>query len=858
MSAGPAPFTCLALSPCERLVAAGGRDVLKTYALHWPGGNLIEARNLRARQRKSLDLAVVDVAWQLAATDRALLLATCATNGAVCLWDAEVGTRLDGGNAPRHARAVNRLAWHPAQAPLLLSASQDGTARLWDARGGNGGLAEAASFAAGAEAVRDAQWDPFSSFLFAAALEDGRVQLWDIRAPAAPVTSFVAHAGLVSCLHWHPTAADVLATGGRDRLVCLWATGSRAQKFADAVAAGDALLAAAPPPRARGGESLLTTTPPEASAAARGLDSGASEATCTRIATIQTIASVGRVCWRGGSSSDAAAAGVERFHLAVCSALLLDSAAASVWDVRSRYLPAAIFAGHRDVVTGLSWAAPRPSVEPDNAAARPPHAALADTPADSLSSGSWLLSSGRDGRLLAHDPTTARRPHADLRTTCLAMSASGVAWSFARFTHADRDALWPAGPKAAGSSGAAGTDDCGGGSSGAPPVVRVLTLGSGGVDGGADCRAGADALRAIFPSSAAFVGLASAYALAGAEPHLLCAQNGEAAAAVGMALTAAVWRVCAALWTPATRAACVQPPALSVPAVASLAAPAADSTTAAMSASEALVKTPLPAAAAARVRLTVPGVSVRAGASGEPQRIAEVLDMLAFVHPAVPALCAAAAARGDGGAEEGAGPEGNAAAKRAARRNGTGSTRPLARRKQGGFGGQAQVTPLASAPVAAAVGAAAEAVAAVSPVASPYKQSTRGPPPAAASVDAGADASAATPAPLPPQTAAEAAEAAWRTLQLGFAADALAAAAEAGDVQLCACLCAALGADGEAAAGGAARAHRWRADYTELLQRHELWAPADALLALADDGGAARKANARLAKAASKPLVDVP
>jgi WD40 repeat protein len=67
------------------------------------------------------------------------LIAAAGSNGVIVVWSAETLLEGESGQFPapdailsQHARAVNRLAWHPRRPGLLLSASQDGTVILWE------------------------------------------------------------------------------------------------------------------------------------------------------------------------------------------------------------------------------------------------------------------------------------------------------------------------------------------------------------------------------------------------------------------------------------------------------------------------------------------------------------------------------------------------------------------------------------------------------------------------------------------------------------------------------------------------------------------------------------------------------
>lgn len=80
-----------------------------------------------------------------------------------------------------HQRAVNRVAFHPTEPALLLSASQDGTMKIWDLR--TNGKAKQ-TFNGKSESVRDVQFSPLATVKFASVFDNGSLQLWDMRYPS--------------------------------------------------------------------------------------------------------------------------------------------------------------------------------------------------------------------------------------------------------------------------------------------------------------------------------------------------------------------------------------------------------------------------------------------------------------------------------------------------------------------------------------------------------------------------------------------------------------------------------------------------------------------------------------------------
>ncbi|TPX70169.1 hypothetical protein SpCBS45565_g01981 [Spizellomyces sp. 'palustris'] len=216
-------LSALSASPEQDWVAVAGREVLKILSVY--DKDVKEVLNLRGGVKLNLNFSINDVKWGNIFAKSTI--ATAATNGAVAIWD------LNRPNAQKlerilteHTRAVNRINFHPTEPVLLLSASQDGTMRLWDLRAKS--IARNA-FEGKAESVRDVQFSPTNAFEFVAAFENGTIQKWDIRYPTQYERKWSAHNGLALTVDWHPEGRWV-ASGGRDRQIKIWDMKSDSRK----------------------------------------------------------------------------------------------------------------------------------------------------------------------------------------------------------------------------------------------------------------------------------------------------------------------------------------------------------------------------------------------------------------------------------------------------------------------------------------------------------------------------------------------------------------------------------------------------------------------------------------------------
>ena len=191
-----------------------------------------------------------------------------------------------------YRRTVNKVNFHPSEAGLLISGSQDGTMKLFDMRIDKPGE----TFYSNSESVRDVQFNPHVYHQFCAVSENGKVQLWDTRRPDRCERQWPAHNNHVFACDWHPELRNVLATAGRDKTIKVWDTVSRK---------GDKM---------------------------HGLEH-----------TVNTIAPVDKVKWRP-----------MRHDYLGSSALCIDFAV-NVWDVKRPFVPFAAFNQHKDVTTDIAW-----------------------------------------------------------------------------------------------------------------------------------------------------------------------------------------------------------------------------------------------------------------------------------------------------------------------------------------------------------------------------------------------------------------------------------------------------------------------------------------------------------------------
>jgi WD40 repeat protein len=205
------------------------------------------------------------------------------------------------------ARAVHRLSWCSNDRHLLATACQDGHVRVFDTRTPK---ASSVDFThRSIDTVRDVQFDPFASHNYVSSIaENGTYCLWDCRYPGDAVLKFLAHGsgGGGFSLSYHPTLSGYVAIGFRDKLCKIW---------------------------------NINTL----------LKSGSGEPTPSSsiikpIHTIRTLASVGRIRWRGlpECPDELATSGPDRGEICV-------------WSLSRPLIPGCVVRGHAETCSDFDW-----------------------------------------------------------------------------------------------------------------------------------------------------------------------------------------------------------------------------------------------------------------------------------------------------------------------------------------------------------------------------------------------------------------------------------------------------------------------------------------------------------------------
>jgi ribosome assembly protein RRB1 len=111
------------------------------------------------------------------------VIASCACDGAIVIWDLRVGPRATIRIAASEAD-VNVIDWNALQPNLVCSGADDGVIKVWDLRAVD---APAAEISYHQDPITSIEWNPADDAEFAVACDDGRVTIWDLSVePADP------------------------------------------------------------------------------------------------------------------------------------------------------------------------------------------------------------------------------------------------------------------------------------------------------------------------------------------------------------------------------------------------------------------------------------------------------------------------------------------------------------------------------------------------------------------------------------------------------------------------------------------------------------------------------------------------
>ncbi|KAJ2158691.1 peroxisomal targeting signal 2 receptor [Coemansia sp. RSA 552] len=167
------------------------------------------------RQQYDTQDGLFDVAWSEVHENQ---LVTASGDGSIKLWDITLGN-LPVAKWHEHQREAMSVEWNFTMKTMFLSTSWDGSAKLWDPQRPQ----SLRTFSEHTGCVYAGAWSPRVPDQFATCGEDKTVKLWSAKEPhGQPVASFAGHMDQVLSLDWNKYAPEQFATSSVDRTIKLW------------------------------------------------------------------------------------------------------------------------------------------------------------------------------------------------------------------------------------------------------------------------------------------------------------------------------------------------------------------------------------------------------------------------------------------------------------------------------------------------------------------------------------------------------------------------------------------------------------------------------------------------------------
>ena len=144
-----------------------------------------------------------------------------------------------------HSATVEDVCFCPGSATELASVGDDSALLLWDTRSGAAPVLSV-SDAHGAIDVHCVDWSGLRPECVVTGAADGSLRVWDRRRADTALFSFHHHAAAAMHVEWSPHRPGVFASGGDDRLVCIWDLDARPPGDGDGPAAAKRQKSAIP------------------------------------------------------------------------------------------------------------------------------------------------------------------------------------------------------------------------------------------------------------------------------------------------------------------------------------------------------------------------------------------------------------------------------------------------------------------------------------------------------------------------------------------------------------------------------------------------------------------------------------
>lgn len=157
---------------------------------------------------------VYDCAWSEMNSQQ--LVSACA-NGSIKLWHLQTRDQFPIQNYHEHKQEVSGVNWNLVAKDSFVSASWDGTIKVWRPEIPQ----SVATLAAHSKPVYNAVWSTQHNALVASCSGDGSVKVWDLTSNRA-ITTIQAHNNEVLALDWNKYNQFEVVSGSADCSIKIW------------------------------------------------------------------------------------------------------------------------------------------------------------------------------------------------------------------------------------------------------------------------------------------------------------------------------------------------------------------------------------------------------------------------------------------------------------------------------------------------------------------------------------------------------------------------------------------------------------------------------------------------------------